>query len=316
MALTWKSEIMSLTGTDTNLTTLKNIISSQQVNMCTKMLSWFGIPASSEALCKGQQILWPWEGAVVVALKTLDQAGEEETKRVSLGQAPKHRFILLVWLICCDSIRNTEKGDTGFFRGLHMLIIVHHWQLNNLTHWKISLYFISSTLWNLVFPACSIFAVGPLHFEDTLGEDDSINLANNIHFVFISCFCSFIFWCWIWYMYNTQRVPLFVLIRASHSHFISDRTAQLHCQRSMNQKQFMRGEMFILQMETTGRVGWGGKCKAQCRESRHGYSKQLTWVSQWNPLNLSHFICKMGMGKSCYKKIYDSITEYLHTLNL
>lgn len=31
-------------------------------------------------------------------------------------------------------------------------------------------------------PACSIFAVGPFHFEDTLGEDDSINLANNIHF--------------------------------------------------------------------------------------------------------------------------------------
>lgn len=39
-----------------------------------------------------------------------------------------------------------------------------------------------------MFPACSIFAVGPFRFEDTLGEDDSINLANNIHFVFISCF--------------------------------------------------------------------------------------------------------------------------------
>ena len=29
-------------------------------------------------------------------------------------------------------------------------------------------------------------------------------------------------------MYNAQRVPLFVLITASHSHFINDRTAQLH----------------------------------------------------------------------------------------
>ena len=158
----------------------------------------FTVWATREALCKGQQILWPWVGTVVAALKILEQADEEETKRVSLGQAPKHRFLLLVWLICCDSIRNTEKGDTGFFRGLHRLIIAHHWQLNNLTHWKISLYFKSSILWNLVFPACSIFAVGPFHFEDTLGEDDSINLANNIHFVFISCFRSFIFWCWIW----------------------------------------------------------------------------------------------------------------------
>ena len=115
-------------------------------------------------------------------------------------------------------------------------------------------------------------------------------------------------------MYNTQRVPLFVLIRASHSHFISDRTARLHCQRSMNQKQFMRGEMFIMQMETTGRVGWGGKCKALCRKNRQGCSKQLTWANQWNQLNLNNFICKMGMGQSCYKKIYDSITIYWASL--
>lgn len=39
------------------------------------------------------------------------------------------------------------------------------------------------------------------------------------------------------------------------------------------------------------------KYKTLCRGSRHGFSKQLTWASQLNHLNLSIFLFKMGMGK-------------------
>lgn len=169
--------------------------------MYSNTISWFGISAPSEAqLRRGlKQIFDP--GSSGSGFKTL-RAGRWARSREGIfrsGSKTQIHFVdVAVVVLCCNSIRNTGKENTGFFWGPHRLVIIYHWHLSNLTHWKIRLCCKSSILWNRVFPACSIFAVGPFHFEDTLGEDDSINLANNIHFVFISCFCSFIFRCLIW----------------------------------------------------------------------------------------------------------------------
>lgn len=190
---------MNLTGTDTNFTTLKSMISFQQISRCSNMLSWFGIPALSKAHCKGKQMFWPWQGAVAVALKLCEPVGGQEAKRISLRQAPKYRFILLMWMLLFYVVLLLEmlgRGILGFLGSSHANIRspLTLEQFNTLENK--SVFQILCTV-ELSVPSLFYFWCWTISFW-RLGEDDSLNLANHIHFVFISCFCSFIFWYLIW----------------------------------------------------------------------------------------------------------------------
>lgn len=197
MALTWKGEKISLTGTDTNFTTQEHyFISTNKYVQQYASLTCYS--CSIWSTWKRQANILALGGSGSSGFKSPRAsrwAGDKEGVFGPRFKVQLH-FVDVAVVLCCNSIRNAGKGNTGFFWGPRMLIIIHHWHLNNLMHWKINLCFKSSTLWNFVFPACSIFAVGPFRFEDTLGEDDSINLANNIHFVFISCFVVLYFDDW------------------------------------------------------------------------------------------------------------------------
>lgn len=90
---------MSLTGTDTNFTTFRSITSFHKINTHSNRLSWFGIPAPSETQLQRRSNILAVERDSSSAFKTPKTGRRAEAERVSLGQASRSRFILLMWML-------------------------------------------------------------------------------------------------------------------------------------------------------------------------------------------------------------------------
>lgn len=135
-------------------------------------------------------------------LKLLKKAGKQASQRLPPGRASKNRLILSMWLLFDIIILGAQKergmlhwGGGGVCTQVNIHSPLTREQFNTL---EIEAVFqVLYTVVQIVFPDHSIFATGLFQFEDTFGDTDSIHLANNIHFVFISWLRSFPFQCLI-----------------------------------------------------------------------------------------------------------------------
>lgn len=165
------------------------------------MLSWFVIPAPSEARLQQHSNILAAEGDSDSAFKTPKAARWAGGRTGISGSGSKiqvHFIDVAVVVLRCNSASDAGEGTDWIFLGSlransHLPLTLEQFH----TLEKKCVFQILYTV-ELSVPSLFYFCPWTISFEDTLGEDDSINLANNIHFVFISCFCSFIFWCLIW----------------------------------------------------------------------------------------------------------------------